>query len=102
MNIEKNKDIDSIIFDELIRSLWIYEMSLTGNQKPWEVAFKASKNEAEKTRNFKFVGMKELVLMSKQIKDVMRFQKRLFRKQDSKKGKRIEIILRKRKMIPLR
>ena len=40
--------------------------------------------------------------MSKQIKDVMRFQKRLFRKQDSNKGKIIEIILRKRKMIPLR
>ena len=43
--IEESKDIDSMRVNELVGSLWTYEMTLLDSQKPRESIFKALENE---------------------------------------------------------
>ena len=48
-------------------------MSLSDSHQPWETSFKASKNETKEFKSFKLIGIEELALVAKQIKDTMRF-----------------------------
>lgn len=48
-------------------------MSLSDSHQPWETSFKVSKNETKEFESFKLIGIEELALVAKQIKDTMRF-----------------------------
>ena len=76
--------------NELVNSLRTYEMTFPNSQRPREYAFKASKNEEKWPKNFEKVGFEELSLISKWIKEVMKFYKKTDSKQDLGIGKRIE------------
>ena len=71
--MEESKDVNSMRVYELIRSLHTYEMSLSDSHQPWETSFKASKNETKEFESFKLIGIEELALVAKLIKDTMRF-----------------------------
>lgn len=90
ITIEQIKDVDTMRANELVNSLWTYEMTLPNSQRPREYAFKASKNEEKWPKNFEKVGFEELSLISKWIKEVMKFYKKTDSKQDLGIGKRIE------------
>ena len=83
--IEESKDIDFVRVNELVGYLQIYEIILSSSQKPREYAFKASKNE-EGLENFEKVDLEEFTLLSKRIKNAMKFYKKTNKEHDSKKG----------------
>lgn len=62
-------------------------MILPNSLKSKEFAFKNSKNKEKEPETSKEVGRKELSLMSKQIDEALKFQRRFNRKQNSGKSK---------------
>ena len=83
--IEESKDIDFVRVNELVGYLQIYEIILSSSQKPREYAFKASKNE-EGLENFEKVDLEEFTLLSKRIKNALKFYKKTNKELDSEKG----------------
>ena len=83
--IEESKDVDYVRVNELVGYLQIYEIILPSFQKPREYTFKASKNE-EGLENFEKVDLEEFTLLSKRIKNALKFYKKTNKELDSEKG----------------
>ena len=83
--IEESKDINSMTVDKLIGSIQIYEMTLPNSQKPKDLAFKDSENEEKNIEMTYDITSDELAHMAKMIKKVMKFNKRFYMNQESRK-----------------
>ena len=95
--IEESKEIDSMRVDELVGSIQTYEMTLPGPQKPKDSTFKASENEEKDTKMLYNITRDELTHMTKRIKKVMKFNKKFYKNQESRKWKRLNEQLSKEK-----
>ena len=71
--------------DELVSSIQIYEMTLPNSQKPKDLAFKDSENEEKNIEMTYDITSDELAHMAKMIKKVMKFNKRFYMNQESRK-----------------
>ena len=69
--------------DELVGSIQTYEMTLPSSQKPKNSAFKAFENEEKDIEMPYDITRDESTHMAKRIKNVMKFNKRFYKNQES-------------------
>ena len=75
--------------DELVSSIQTYEMTIPSSQKPKDSAFKVFENEEKDIEIPYDITRDELAYMAKMIKRVMKFNKRFYKNQESRKRKRL-------------
>ena len=86
--IEKSRDIDSLRVDEPVNSIQTYEVTLPSSQKSKDFTFKTSKNEEKYNKMPHNITRDGLAHMAERIKKVMKFNKKFYKNQESKKWKR--------------
>ena len=82
-----NVVIDSMKVDELFGFIQTYEMTLPSSQKPKDIAFKAFENQEKDIEMPYNITRDELVHMAKRTKKVMKFNKKFYKNQESRKRK---------------
>ena len=74
-------------FDEFVDFIQTYEMTIPSSQKPKDFDFRVFENEEKDIEMPYDITSDELTHMAKRINRVMKFNKRLYKKQESRKGK---------------
>ena len=75
-------------FDEFVDFIQTYEMTIPSSQKPKDFDFRVFENEEKDIEMPYDITSDELTHMTKRIKRVMKFNKRFYKIQESRKGKR--------------
>ena len=74
--------------DELVGPIKTYEITLPSSQKPKYYAFKAFENKEKDIKISYDITRDELAHMAKKIENVIKFNRKFYKNQESRKGKR--------------